>query len=72
MVQKQKKTFSEQQFCREKCLVNERGQRRRASQVEADRKVTATQITEVCGRVSEYTTVKTLKWIGYSSRRLKK
>ena len=34
---------SEQQFCGQKCLVNKRGQRRRARLVEADRKVT--QIT---------------------------
>ena len=35
------KTSSEQQFCRQKRVVNERGQRRRARLVEADGKVTA-------------------------------
>ena len=39
------KSSSEQQFCRQKSLVNERGQRRRARLVDADRKVTETQIT---------------------------
>ena len=42
---KNKKTSSEQQFCGQKRLVNERGQRRRARLVEADRKVTVIQIT---------------------------
>ena len=45
MVRKKKKTSSEQQFCGQKHVVNERGQRRRARLVEADRKVTVTQIT---------------------------
>ena len=37
---KNKKTSSEQQFCGQKRVVNERGQRGRARLVEADRKVT--------------------------------
>ena len=50
-------------------LVNERGQRRRARLVEADRKVTVTQITTrynsgMQKSISER--VKTSKWIGYS------
>ena len=36
------KTSTEQQFCGQKGLVNERGQRRRARLVKADRKVTVT------------------------------
>ena len=39
------KTSSEQQFCGQKNIVNERGQRRRARLVKADRKMTVTQIT---------------------------
>ena len=39
------KTSSKQQFCRQKHVVNDSGQRRRARLVEADRKVTGTQIT---------------------------
>ena len=39
------KTCSEQQFCRQKCIDNERDQRRRARLVKTDRKVTVTQIT---------------------------
>ena len=49
------KTSSEQQFCGQKRLLNERGQRRRAK---ADRKVTVTQITiiaVVCRRTSPNT-----------------
>ena len=69
------KTSSEQQFCRQKRLVNERGQRRRARLVKADRKVTVTQITThynsgMQKSISEHTTHQTSKWIGYSSRRL--
>ena len=40
-----KKTSSEGQFCRQKHVVNERGQTKRARLVEADTKVTVTQIT---------------------------
>ena len=56
-------------------LVNERGQWRRARLVNADRKVTAIQITThynsgMKKSISEHTTCQTSKWIGYSSRRL--
>ena len=66
------KTSSEQ-----KRLVNERGQRKRARLVEADRKVTVTQIpthynSGMQKSISEHTTRQTFKWIGYSSRRLNK
>ena len=68
------KTSSEQQFCRQKHIVNERGQRRRARLVKADRKVTVTQITThynsgMQKSISEPTTGQTSKWTGYSSRR---
>ena len=43
MVGKNLKTPREKQFCGQKCLVNERGQRR-ARPAKADRKVTVTQI----------------------------
>ena len=47
---KNEKLPSEQQFCRaETRVVNERGQRRRARLVEADREVTAMQITILYG-----------------------
>ena len=39
---KKQKASSEQQFCRQKCIASERGQRRMAGLVEADRKVTVT------------------------------
>ena len=45
---KKKKTFSEQQFCRQKHLVNKRGQRRRVRLVKADMKVAVKQITTYC------------------------
>ena len=68
------KTSSEQQFCGQQNLVNERGQRRRARLVEADRKVTVMQITMhynsgMQKSNSEHTMCQTSKWIGYSSRR---
>ena len=69
---KKKKEYSQQQFCWQKCIVNERGQRRKARLVEADRKVTVMQITthynsgmQKC--ISEHTTCQTSKWLGYSS-----
>ena len=54
---KKLKNISEQQFCEQKCLANERGQRIRARLVEAERKVTILQITThsttvVCRRAS--------------------
>ena len=45
MVRNSIKTSNEQQFCGQKRLVNERGQRRRARLVKADRTVTVTQTT---------------------------
>lgn len=42
---KKSKTFSEQQFCRQKCLVYKRGQKRLARQVWAKSEATVTQIT---------------------------
>ena len=71
---KTKKISSEQQFCRQKCLVDERGQWRMARLVQADRKAMVTQITSLykCGEkksISECTTSQTLKWMGYKSRR---
>ena len=70
----EKKKSSEQQFCGQKHVVNERGQRRRARLVKADRKVTVTQISThynsgMQKSISEHTTCQTSKWIGYSSRR---
>ena len=72
MVRKTKN--SERQFCTQKHLVNERGQKRRASLVKADRKVTVTQITThynsgMQKSISEHTTGQTSTGIGYSSRR---
>ena len=66
------KTSSEQQFCRQKHAVNERGQRRMGRR----RRVTVTQITThynsgMQKSISEHTTCQTSKWIGYSSRRTK-
>ncbi|XP_072912074.1 uncharacterized protein [Hemitrygon akajei] len=68
------KTSSERQFCGRKRLVNEKGQRVMASLVQADRKATVTQITSrynsgVQRSISERTARRTLKWMGYSSRR---
>ena len=55
-------------------VVNERGQRRRARLVKADRKVTVTQITThynsgMQKSISEHKMRQTFKCIGYSSRR---
>ena len=69
-----KKTYSELQSFRQKRVVNERGQKRRARLVKADRKVTVTQVTAhysaVVKSISEYTTNQTPEWIGYSRRSL--
>ncbi len=67
--QKQK-ISSEQQLCERKCLVDVRGQRRRGD----DRKATVTQRTTrynqgMQNTISEHTTRRTLKQMGYSSRR---
>ena len=70
-----RKTSSEQQFCGQKRVVNERGQRSRTRLFEADRKVTVPQITTHYNNgmqksISEHTTLQTSKGIGYRSRRL--
>ncbi len=75
MVQKEK-ISSEWQLCGRKCLVDVRGQRKMGRLVRDDRKATVTQITTCYNRVtteqntiSEFTTHRTLKQMGYSSRR---
>ncbi len=65
---------SEQQLCGRKCLVDVRGQRRMGRLVRDDRKATITQITTrynqgMQNTISERTTRRTLKQMGYSSRR---
>ncbi len=57
-----------------KCLVDVRGQRRMGRLVRDDKKATVTQITNrynICRQntISEHTTCRTLKQMGYSSRR---
>uniref|UniRef100_A0A9J7ZFD6 Transposase Tc1-like domain-containing protein n=1 Tax=Cyprinus carpio carpio TaxID=630221 RepID=A0A9J7ZFD6_CYPCA len=68
------KISSEQQFCGRKCLVDVKGQRRMGRLVRDDRKATVTQITTRYNKgmqntISERTTHRTLKQMGYSSRR---
>ncbi len=68
------KISSERQLCRRKCLVDVRGQRRMGRLVRDDRKATVTQITtrfnqSMQNTISERTTRRTLKQMGYSSRR---
>ncbi len=68
------KISSEWQLCERKCLVDVRGQRRMGRLVRDDRKVTVTQITTrynqgMQNTISEHTTHRTLKQMGYSSRR---
>ncbi len=68
------KISSEQQLCGQKCLVAVRGQRRMSRLVRDDRKATVTQITTCYNQgmqntISERTTRRTLKQMGYSSRR---
>ncbi len=65
---------SERQLCGRKCLVDFRGQRRMNRLVRDDRKATVTQITTrhnqgMQNTISERTTRRTLKQMGYSSRR---
>ncbi len=67
------KISSERQFGR-KCLVDVRGQRRMGRLVRDDRKATVTQISTCYNQcmqntISEHTTRRTLKQMGYSSRR---
>ncbi len=71
MVQKEKRS-SEWQLCGRKCFVDVRGQKRMARLVRDDRK--ATHITThynqgIQNTISERTTRRTLKQMGYSSRR---
>ncbi len=68
------KISSERQLCGRKCLVDVRGQRRMNRLVRDDRKATVTQITtrynqSMQNTISERTTRRTLKQMGYSSRR---
>ncbi len=68
------KISSERQLWGWKCLVDVRGQRRMGRLVRDDRKVTVTQITTrynqgMQNTISERTTRRTLKQVGYSSRR---
>ncbi len=68
------KISSERQLCGRKCLVDVRGQRRMGRLVRDDRKATVTQITTrynqgIQNTISEHTTHRTLKQMGYSSRR---
>ncbi len=68
------KLSSELQLCGRKCLVDVRGQRRMGRLVRDDRKATVTQITTrynqgMQNTISERTTHRTLKQMGYSSRR---
>ncbi len=67
------KISSEQQLCGRKGLVDVRGQRRMGRLVGDDRKATVTQITtrynqDMQKTISEHTTRRTLKQMGYSSR----
>ncbi len=68
------KISSERQLCGQKCLVDVRGQRRMGRLVRDDRKATVTQITTrynqgMQNNISERITHRTLKQMGYSSRR---
>ncbi len=68
------KISSERQLCGWKCLVYVRVQRRIDRLVRDDRKTTVTQITArynqgMQNTISEHTTRRTLKQMGYSSRR---
>ncbi len=68
------KISSERQLCGRKCLVDVRGQRRMGRLVQDDRKATVTQITthykqSMQNTISERTTRRTLKQMGYSSWR---
>ncbi len=68
------KISSERQFCGRKYLVDVRGQGRMGRLVRDDRKATVTQIITrnnqgMQNTISERTTHRTLKQMGYSSRR---
>ncbi len=68
------KISNERQLCGRKCLVDVRGQRRMGRLVRDDRKATVTQIIThynqgMQNTISEHTTRRPLKQMGYSSRR---
>ncbi len=68
------KISSQRQLCGRECLVDVRGQRRMGRLVRDDRKATVIQITThykqgMQNTISEHTTSRTLKQMGYSSRR---
>ncbi len=68
------KIFCERQLCRLKCLLDVGGQRRMGKLVRDDRKATVTQITThynqgMQNTISGRTKRRTLKQMGYSSRR---
>ncbi len=69
-----KKISSERQLCERKCLVDVRGLRRMGRLVRDDRNATVTQIPNhynqrMQNTISEHTTRRTLKQMGYSSIR---
>ncbi len=71
---KKEKISSERQLCGRKYLVDVRDQRRMGRLVRDDRKSTVTQIItrynqDMQNTISEHTTPRTLKQMGYSSRR---
>ncbi len=71
---KKEKISCERQLCGRTCLVDVRGQRRMGRLVRDDRKATITKITTrynqgMQNTISERTTRRTLKLMGYSSRR---
>ncbi len=74
MVRKIKKISSERQLCERKSIVDVRGQKRIDRLVGDDRKASVTQITtrynqDMQNTISEHTRRRTLKQMGYSSRR---
>lgn len=74
MVRKRKKTFIEHQFCDLKFFADGRGRGRMTSLVHVDRKATVIRLTTLynSGRqksIFERTTCRTLKQLGYSSRK---
>ncbi len=71
---KKERISSERQLCGQKCLVDIRCQRRMGRLVKDDSKATVTQITTrynqgMQNTIYERTTCRTLKQMGYSSRR---
>ncbi len=71
---KKEKISSERQLCGWQCFVDVRGQRRMGRLVRDDRKASVAQITThynqgMQNTISERTTHRTLKQMGYSSRR---